>query len=113
MRAGVHGFVCKPCGLGAMAIAHDAASNADSALVYWEAYLDTFWAIPSIEAWARPLALRRLGEIYESHGEQDKAVEFYNQFVELWQNADPEFQTQVADTRERIARLVGEGGGSR
>ena len=110
MRAGVDGFVCKPCGLGAMAIAHDAASNADSALVFWEAYLDTYWGIPGIEAWARPLALRRLGEIYETRGERDRAVEYYNQFVELWRNADPEFQPQVADTRERIARLVGEGG---
>ena len=43
----------------------------------------------------------------------DRAVEYYNQFVELWRNADPEFQPQVADTRERIARLVGEGRGSR
>jgi len=110
MRAGVDGFECKPCGLGAMAIAHDAASNPDSALVYWEAYLDTYWGIPNIEAWARPLAFRRLGEIYEARGERDKAVEYYDRFVELWQNADPELQPQVADTRERIARLVGEGG---
>ena len=109
MRAGVDGFVCKPCGLGAMAIAHDAASNADSALVYWEAYLDTYWGIPNIEAWARPLAFRRIGEIYESRGDTDKAVQYYNEVVELWQDADPELQPQVADVRQRIGRLVGEG----
>ena len=92
-----------------MAIAHDAASNPDSALVYWEAYLDTYWGLPGIEAWARPLAFRRLGEIYEARREPDKAVGYYNEFVELWQNADAELQPQVADARERIARLVGEG----
>jgi tetratricopeptide (TPR) repeat protein len=108
MRAGIDGFACKPCGLGAMAIAHDAASNPDSALAYWEEYLDTYWGLPSIEAWARPLAFRRLGEIYESHGERDKAVEHYDRFVELWKNADAELQPQVTDTRERIARLIGE-----
>jgi serine/threonine-protein kinase len=108
MRAGIDGFACKPCGLGAMAIAHDAAGNSDSVLVYWEKYLDTYWGLPNIEAWARPLAFRRLGEIYESREEHDKAVEYYDRFVDLWQNADAELQPQVADTRERIARLIGE-----
>ena len=109
LRAGVEGFECKPCGLGAMAIAHDAAGNSDSTRVYWESYLDTYWGVPSIEVWARPIAFRRLGEIYESRGEHDRAVEHYDRFVELWQDADPELQPQVANARERIARLVGEG----
>ena len=113
MRAGIDGYQCKPCAKGTMAMAHDMAGNADSSLAYWEAYLATNWGLPNIESWARPLAFRRLGEIYETRGEMDRAVEYYNQFVELWRNADPEFQPQVADTRERIARLVGEGGGSR
>ncbi len=108
MRAGVDGAACKPCGLGTMAIAHDVASNSDSVRVYWEAYLDTYWGIPNIEAWARPLALRRLGEIYESRGDPEKAVEHYDRFVDLWQNADADLQPQVADARERIARLIGE-----
>ena len=108
MRAGIDGFACKPCGLGAMAIAHSAASNPDSALTYWEAYLDTYWGLPSIESWARPLAFRSLGEIYESRGEQDKAVEYYDRFINLWQNADAALQPQVADARERIASLIGE-----
>lgn len=109
MRAGTNGFECKPCALGFLAMAHDAAGNADSVRVYWESYLDTYWGVPSIEVWARPLALRRLGEIYESRGEREKAVEYYDRFVGLWQDADPELQPQVADARERMARLVGEG----
>ena len=109
LRAGVDGFVCGPCGKGMMAMAHDAAGNADSSLVYWEAYLQTNWGLSSIESWARPAAYRRLGEMYEARGDGEKAVEYYNALVELWAQADPELQPQVADLRNRIARLVGEG----
>ena len=55
-----------------------------------------------------PAALKRLGELYEQRGDTDKAVEYYNEFVELWKDADPELQPQVEDVRERIAKLVGE-----
>ena len=108
LRAGVDGFVCGPCANGMMAMAHDAAGNADSSLVYWEAYLETNWGIPGIESWARPAAYRRLGEIYEARGDNDKAVEYYDKFVDLWNDADAELQLQVKDVRERIAKLVGE-----
>lgn len=109
LRAGVDGFACVPCAKGMMAMAHDAAGNADSSLMYWEGYLQTNWGLPNIEAWARPAAYRRLGEIYEARGDQEQAVEYYNALVELWEQADPELQPQVADLRNRIARLVGEG----
>lgn len=105
--------VLSPDNKGAMAMAHDAAGNADSTAAYWEAYLATTWGLPSIESWARPIAYRRLGEIYEARDNRDKAVEYYNAFVELWQNADPELQGQVSDVRERIGSLVGEGHASR
>jgi hypothetical protein len=36
------------------------------------------------------------------------AAEYYSEFVDLWEDADPELQPQVEDVRERIARLVGE-----
>ncbi len=51
---------------------------------------------------------KRLGELYEERGENQKAVEYYNEFVELWKEADPELQPQVEDVRGRMARLVGE-----
>ena len=56
----------------------------------------------------RRLTNQRLGELYEAQGDRDKAVEHYNEFVEMWQDADPELQPQVNDVRERLARLVGE-----
>ena len=55
-----------------------------------------------------PLAYRRLGELYEAAGENEKAAEYYNEFVELWKDADPELLPQVEDVKNRIARLVGE-----
>ncbi len=53
---------------------------------------------------------KRVGELYEERNDRDKAVVYYNRFVELWQNADEELQPQVRDVRARIARLVGEQG---
>ncbi len=52
---------------------------------------------------------KRLGELYEERNDRDKAVEYYNELVELWKDADPELQPQVEDVRGRIARLEGEG----
>ncbi len=40
--------------------------------------------------------------------DSQKAVEYYDRFVELWKDADEELQPVVRDVRARIARLVGE-----
>jgi len=37
-----------------------------------------------------------------------KAIDYYNRFVELWKDADPELQPLVRDVKARLARLVGE-----
>ncbi len=44
--------------------------------------------------------------VYAERGDTANAVEYYNRFVDLWRDADPELQPIV---RERLARLVGEG----
>jgi DNA-binding SARP family transcriptional activator len=49
---------------------------------------------------------RRLGELYEERGDREKALQYYNRFVEVWAGADAELQSQVEDVRERMARLV-------
>ncbi|MCH7890650.1 MAG: hypothetical protein IH921_04015 [Gemmatimonadetes bacterium] len=53
-----------------------------------------------------PIRPRIIGRVF---GDQEQAVEYYNALVGLWEQADPELQPQVADLRNRIARLVGEG----
>jgi len=108
LRDGIDGWACRPCGLNVLALAHDVADNPDSSLSYWEQYLDTNWGIPGIDSRALPVAYRRLGELYEQRGNRDKAVRYYNEFVELWKDADPELLPQVEEARRRIAILVGE-----
>ena len=39
---------------------------------------------------------------------RERAAAYYNEFVELWLDADPELQPQVEDVRRRIANLIGE-----
>ncbi len=100
---------CAPCGLFGLARAFEAADMPDSALAVYErrvrtpglykVYLDAGELAPTY---------RRLGELYEERGDRERAIEHYNNFVELWSDADPELQDQVRDVRERIARLISE-----
>jgi tetratricopeptide (TPR) repeat protein len=107
MRAGVDGWGCQPCGFVTMARAHDIAGNADSSVHYWEAYQESNFGIPSIDT-QLPIAYRRLGELYEARGDRERAAQYYNEFVELWKDADPELQPQVTEVRKRLSALVGE-----
>ena len=49
----------------------------------------------------------RLGEVYEAKGDREKAASYFSRFVDLWQDADPEQQSKVAEARARLARLTG------
>ena len=100
---------CSPCMSALLSTIHDAASQTDSAIAHYEHVALNRWAFTVMEAPILPGAYKRLGELYESQGNRDKAVEYYDLFVNLWDGADAEFQPHVADVRRRIARLVGEG----
>jgi tetratricopeptide (TPR) repeat protein len=103
---------CDACAMSGLARAFDAAGQRDSARVYFERYL----AVPAIRRFAQadPLSLamvrRRLGELYDDIGERTKAIEQYQAFVRLWQDADPELQPAVAQVRARMAELQRQGG---
>ncbi|MDH5642888.1 MAG: protein kinase [Gemmatimonadota bacterium] len=105
------GTNCWPCAPSVAARAFDLGDDPDSALEYYESYVEFPTRFLWMDFLDLPVAHRRLGELYEERGDREKAVEYYNRFVELWQNADAELQPQVQEIRERIARLVGEGGG--
>ncbi len=97
------------CFLFEIATAFDSARMKDSALVYFERYLtEPAWFRLTTDARAKPVILRRLGELYEERGDTQRAVEHYSNFVELWKNADSDLQPIVEDVRERIAQLAGE-----
>jgi tetratricopeptide (TPR) repeat protein len=55
----------------------------------------------------RPLAYERLGQIYESLGQPEAAVEYYRKLVAMWRDADPELQPRLAAAEAAIARLTG------
>ena len=88
-----------------LARAHDLAGHADSAAAYYEKFVSTADAEAYLDAhWLAP-ALRSLGELYASKGDNRKAIEQYNRFVEMWRNADPELQPQVKEAQDRLAQL--------
>jgi tetratricopeptide (TPR) repeat protein len=99
---------CGPCIMIKLARAYDAAEQSDSAMVYYERFIETpFWV--RLRRDVDPVFLagahKRLGELYEAKGNRAKAISHYTKFVELWKNADPELQPKVAEVKKRLARL--------
>ena len=79
------------------------------AVLMFERYLATpFWLkmVPEFDPLRVPAIRERLGQLYESLGKTDKAIEQYRTFIDLWKNADPELQPRVADARRRLAKLT-------
>jgi tetratricopeptide (TPR) repeat protein len=101
-----------PCGMclpAELAKAFDAANQPDSAIAAYERYIST----PSSFRIAEPFdpstlapTHERLGQLYETKGQNDKAAEHYRAFIDLWKNADPELQPRVAAARERLKKLT-------
>jgi tetratricopeptide (TPR) repeat protein len=100
---------CTRCGDHMRAEIWDAAGNPDSALVAYERALTR--PTPGSLAYEEsriPSAYRRLGELYEQKGDRAKAIDWYQKFVDLWRDADPELQPVVAEVKQRLAQLSGE-----
>ncbi len=76
-------------------------SDPDSALAYYERYAEFPLRSLTWDHLDLPAAYRRLGELHEARDNTEKAVEYYNRFVELWENADSE--------RNRLWRTCGGG----
>ncbi|MBU6367273.1 MAG: protein kinase [Gemmatimonadetes bacterium] len=80
----------------------DRMGQRDSAAAYLAAFVE---GQSSPDPLALPLALRLLGELAEARGDLPEAIRRYRAFAQLWRDADPELQPQVADVRRRIAAL--------
>ncbi len=98
---------CDACTDFALARAYDKANQPDSATVYFGRYFASTseFRADSVDLFARAPAARRLGELYEQAGNRAKAAQYYRMFVDLWKNADADVQPEVADMRQRLARL--------
>jgi tetratricopeptide (TPR) repeat protein len=107
-RRGAEASVCPDCGWAGLAAVFDAIGEPDSALHYWKKFADFRPFRPHVIGRYRAVSLRRVGELYEQRGERENALAYYNRFVELWSDPDPELQPIVQDVRQSMARLVGE-----
>jgi tetratricopeptide (TPR) repeat protein/TolB-like protein len=98
---------CDVCTFSNVARAYDKANVPDSAIVYFEKYFDSGYydRLFNTDVFDRAPSARRLGELYEAKGDRAKAAHYYQMFVDLWKNAEPALQPQVADVKRRLARL--------
>ncbi|MFN2316842.1 MAG: tetratricopeptide repeat protein, partial [Gemmatimonadales bacterium] len=85
--------------------AHDLAGRPDSAIAYLQRYVDTPDPQPDMDGQWLARTHKRLGELYESKGDTERAIANYARFVNLWRDAEPELQPQVRDVNQRLERL--------
>jgi tetratricopeptide (TPR) repeat protein/tRNA A-37 threonylcarbamoyl transferase component Bud32 len=101
---------CPVCDLTDAARAWERAGERDSALARYEQSVtdpDPRVGLPEVP-WTLGPTYKRLGELYETVGDRAKALQYYGEFVNLWQDADPVLQPQVKEVRGRMAALAGE-----
>ena len=83
------------------AMALDGRGDADSAVVWYERYMQPLM----LRGAALAPIQRRLGELYETKGDVARARAWYGKFLETWKHADPELRPQIEDVKRRVARL--------
>jgi eukaryotic-like serine/threonine-protein kinase len=99
---------CARCTMIALARAFDLAGQRDSAIAYFQRFIDTPHAyLDQDQDWLAG-SYKRLGELHEAAGDLPKAVSNLEKFIELWKDADPELQPKVRDARDRLTRLRAE-----
>jgi tetratricopeptide (TPR) repeat protein len=90
--------------------AFDLTNQPDSAIAEFERYVNA----PDVLLVSRRDYLagsfKRLGELYAAKGNTAKAIENYQQFIDLWKDADPELQPAVRAARAKIEELKRKGG---
>jgi tetratricopeptide (TPR) repeat protein len=98
---------CAICVDPELGLAFDRAGLADSAIATYEHFVKTPY-LDRLTEDALHLAriLRRLGELYDAKNNAPKAIEYYQRFMALWKNADPELQPRVAAARARVQQLT-------
>jgi tetratricopeptide (TPR) repeat protein len=97
---------CNTCGFYEIALAHDLAGRADSAITWYLRDLET----PRLNAPDRPLLFERLAQLYDELGDLENAALYYARFVELWADADAELQPRVETARARLEEIIRERG---
>lgn len=102
---------CSICPKLGMAAAFEAAGRQDSALAWYESYLED--RQPNRMYWDQvglPYSMQHAARLADQLGDTEKAALYYAQFVELWADADAELQPQVEAARVRLAEILRERG---
>jgi tetratricopeptide (TPR) repeat protein len=87
----------------------DRAGAIDSALAVYQEYLGSSFNFRLFtDPYNLARVLRRTGELYEARGDRTRAAATYQRFVDLWRNADPVLQPEVAEVKRRLAGLTAE-----
>jgi tetratricopeptide (TPR) repeat protein len=102
---------CPICSSIGLAEAFDQARAPDSAIAAYERYVKTpdLNRLSSDATWLAG-ALKRVGELYEARGEREMARYYYNRFVELWKDCDPQLRPQVTRVLRQLAAVGGDAG---
>ena len=86
----------------------DLAGQTDSVVASFARFVDQ----PSSDLWYDDShvahAYQRLGEIYESRSDPQKALEYYARLLAVMKEPDPELQARVDVAKRAVARLSGE-----
>jgi len=101
-------FSCDRCAMINLARAFDLAGQRDSAITYFQRFIDTPHAFMFEDQDFLAGSYKRLGELYEAAGDLPKAATNLEKFVTLWKDADPELQPKVRDARDRLQRIRAE-----
>jgi tetratricopeptide (TPR) repeat protein len=102
---------CSICPKLGMAMAFEAAGQPDSALAWYESYLED--RQPNRMYWDQAglgHSLQKAALLADSLGDTEKAALYYAQFVELWADADAELQPQVEAAQSRLEAILRERG---
>jgi tetratricopeptide (TPR) repeat protein len=98
---------CAICILPLLGVAYDHAGAPDSAIAVWERFLTTPWiGRLNLDGLWLGRIYDRLGELYAERGDPEIAIEYSARLMELWKDADPEFQSRVEAARVRVRALT-------
>ncbi len=102
---------CPRCRAEAHARLFEAAGQVDSAIARYREYIETpSNFILGFDALFLAPAHESLAQLYDAQGDLENAALHYAQFVDLWEDADPELQPRVAAARNRLQVIVRERG---
>jgi len=106
-------YECETCGMAELAQVFERLGQPDSALAYYERYLNTAWInrLGVDHVWLGPV-YKAMGGLYEQKGDRARAADYYGRLVDLWSKGDPEFQPAVAEARAGLKRVLAEPGES-